>query len=55
MCGQGILGASGQLGLWRGGAGLPGALEIIAANPRQRGFRPTTARAAPRGELREQE
>ena len=38
--GQGVLGASGQLGLWRVGGGLPGALEIMAAKPRQQGAGP---------------
>ena len=53
--GQGLLSASGQLGLWRVGDGLPGALEIIAANPRQQGFRPTKVTAAQLVELSVQE
>lgn len=51
MCSENVMAASGQLGLCGVGGGIPRALEIIAENPRQQGFRPTKVIAAQLVEL----
>lgn len=51
VCSENVMAASGQLGLCGVGGGIPRALEIIAENPRQQGFRPTKVIAAQLVEL----
>lgn len=42
LCSQDVVGASDQLGVCGVGGGIPGSLEMIAENPEQQAFRPTT-------------